>query len=114
MIRTPYKEFETKKVYYSISEVAELFNVNTSLIRFWESEFEFLQPKKSKQGIRQYSKADIEQFKLVYYLVKERGYTLEGARKKLNENKKKVQENMHAVTQLKRIKHFLQSWYDHL
>ncbi len=110
----PYKEFETKKMYYSISEVAEVFNVNTSLIRFWESEFEFLQPKKNKQGVRQYTEADIEQFKLVYYLVKERGYTLDGARKKMKENRKKVQESMQVINQLTRLRGFLQSWYDQL
>ena len=71
------------KLYYSISEVARMFDVNESLLRFWEKEFPQLRPKKGGRGIRQYRKEDIETVKLIYHLVKERGMTLEGARKAL-------------------------------
>ena len=75
------------KLYYSIGEVAKAFDVNTSLIRFWEKEFPILKPKKNKKGNRFFSQEDIKNLKLIYHLVKERGYTLEGARITLDENK---------------------------
>ena len=71
------------KLYYSISEVARMFDVNESLLRFWEKEFPQLRPKKGGRGIRQYRKEDIETVKLIYHLVKERGMTLDGARRAL-------------------------------
>ena len=71
------------KLYYSISEVAGMFDVNESLLRFWEKEFPQLRPKKGGRGIRQYRKEDIETVKLIYHLVKERGMTLDGARRAL-------------------------------
>lgn len=75
-----YKEKVIKKLYYSIGEVSELFGVNTSLIRFYEKEFSQLQPKKGKNGSRLYTIEDIEIFKTIFYLVKEKGYTLQGAK----------------------------------
>lgn len=74
-----------EKLYYSIGEVAKAFNVNTSLIRFWEKEFEVISPKKNKKGNRYFTPNDIKNLKLIYHLVKERGYTLEGAKSALNE-----------------------------
>ena len=68
------------KIYYSISEVAQMFNVNESTLRFWEKEFPQLNPKKAGRGVRQYKAEDIEVVKLIHYLVKERGMTLPGAR----------------------------------
>lgn len=68
------------KLYYSIGEVAKAFEVNASLIRFWEKEFEIIQPKKNKKGNRLFTKNDIDCFKNIYYLVKIKGYTLEGAK----------------------------------
>ncbi len=73
------------KLYYSIGEVASLFNVNPSLIRFWEKEFSTIQPKKSKKGNRLFTVKDIENFNKIYHLVKTNGYTLEGAKKALKE-----------------------------
>ena len=78
------------KRFFSIGEVADLFQVNPSLIRFWEKEFEELQPKKTAGGSRKFSVKDVELLKTIYYLVKERGYTLEGARKKIEEQKNEV------------------------
>ncbi len=71
------------KLYYTIGEVADMFNVNTSLIRFWEKEFNLIQPKKSKKGNRMFTPKDIENFNKIYHLVKTNGYTLEGAKKAL-------------------------------
>jgi DNA-binding transcriptional MerR regulator len=73
------------KLYYSIGEVAALFNVNASLIRFWEKEFNTIQPKKSKKGNRLFTVKDIENFNKIYHLVKTNGYTLDGAKKVLKE-----------------------------
>ena len=73
------------KLYYSISEVARMFDVNESLLRFWEKEFPQLRPKKGGRGIRQYRKEDIETVKLIYHLVKERGMTLPGARQRMKD-----------------------------
>ena len=72
----PYKEKKVEKLYYSIGEVAEMFGVNTSLIRFWEKEFDIIKPKKNKKGNRFFTKSDIENFNLIFHLVKERGMTL--------------------------------------
>ena len=71
------------KRYYKIGEVAKAFDVNTSLIRFWENEFEVLKPKKNKKGNRLFTPEDLENLKLIYFLVKEKGFTLEGAKKKI-------------------------------
>ena len=76
------------KLYYGIGEVANAFNVNTSLIRFWEKEFDVLKPKKNAKGNRKFTPEDIKNLKLIYHLVKERGYTLEGAKKHLKTNEK--------------------------
>ncbi len=81
MIHTEEKEIE--KLYYSIGEVANLFEVNTSLIRFWEKEFDVIAPSKNKKGNRLFTKKDIENFKLIFDLVKQKGYTLQGAKDKL-------------------------------
>jgi DNA-binding transcriptional MerR regulator len=95
------------KLYYSIGEVAKMFEVNTSLIRFWEKEFDILKPKKNKKGNRLFTKADIEHLHLIYYLVKERGYTLEGAKQKLKDNKQDIVNNHELVKSLTKIKEFL-------
>ncbi|MCE9540259.1 MAG: MerR family transcriptional regulator [Bacteroidetes bacterium] len=86
----PYKETDIVKLFYSIGEVAEMFDVNTSLIRFWEGEFDIIKPKKNKKGNRLFTKEDIDNFKVIYNLVKEQGLTLEGAKKYLKENRKVV------------------------
>jgi len=75
------------KLLYSIGEVAKMFNVNTSLIRFWEKEFDIIKPKKNKKGNRLFTKDDVDNFHLIFNLVKERGYTLQGAKDKLKQNK---------------------------
>lgn len=95
------------KLYYSIGEVAAIFDVNTSLIRFWEKEFAVIQPKKNKKGNRLFTVKDIEHFNKIYQLVKEQGYTLEGAKKAVKSNGKPVPEgnqNEVLIQKLEQIK----------
>ena len=102
-----YKEKSTEKLFYRIGEVAEMFDVNVSLIRFWEKEFDILKPKKNKKGNRLFTKIDLNNLKIIYHLVKERGFTLEGAKMKLKENKKDTINNFEIVNHLKDIRGFL-------
>ncbi len=76
----PYKETETVKLYYTMGEVSKMFDVNPSLIRFWEKEFDIIQPKKNKKGNRLFTDQDIENFRTIYSLVKQKGFTLQGAK----------------------------------
>ena len=101
----PYKEREIKRKYFSIGEVASLLNVNTSLIRFWESEFEFINPKKNKKGLRKYTNEDINKLKKIYSLLKEEGFTIDGARKHLKQNKNSSENNV--VSKLEKLKNQL-------
>lgn len=103
----PYKKPVIEKVYYTIGEVAKMFDVNTSLIRFWEKEFPSVKPHKNKKGNRLFTKDDLEQLKLIYHLVKERGMTLDGARKKLRENQEETIDNFAIVDRLKNIRQML-------
>ena len=103
----PYKETETVKLYYSIGEVSKMFGVNTSLIRFWEKEFDIIKPKKNKKGNRLFTQDDMDNFFIIYHLVKERGFTLEGAKMKLKDNKSGTETNVQVVRSLTRIKDFL-------
>lgn len=93
-----------EKRYYNIGEVAEAFQVNTSLIRFWEKEFDVLQPKKNAKGNRKFTPQDIKNLELIYYLVKERGFTLEGAKTHLKENKQKTLDRFEIIRKLETIK----------
>ena len=103
----PYKESETTKLYYTIGEVAEMFKVNTSLIRFWEKEFDIIQPKKNKKGNRLFTPEDLDNFHVIFHLVKERGFTLQGAKSKLKENKEDTINNIQVVRSLNEVKSFL-------
>ncbi len=103
----PYKDKEVEKLYYSIGEVSKMFDVNNSLIRFWEKEFDIIQPKKNKKGNRLFTKKDVENLKVIYHLVKERGYTLQGAKDKLKDNKEDVADNVEVVEHLEHLKSFL-------
>lgn len=104
----PYKEFEYTKLYYSIGEVAEMFDVSTSLIRYWENEFDILKPRKNRRGNRLFTKKDIENLKVIYYLVREQGYKIEGAKAKLKAGVDEVAKTQHAVESLQRIRAFLE------
>ena len=102
-----YKEKEIEKIYYSIGEVAEQFNVAPSLIRFWESEFELIQPKKNRKGNRQFTKEDIENVRTIYHLVKQKGFTLQGAKEMLRNDTSAVKDKMEIYDSLKKIRQFL-------
>ena len=103
----PVKETETEKLFYTIGEVATRFQVNTSLIRFWEKEFDIIKPQKNKKGNRLFSKEDLNNFHLIFHYVKERGYTLQGAKQKLRDNKKEMEENFEIVKHLQKVRSFL-------
>ncbi len=102
-----FREPTTQKIYYSIGEVAALFGVKPSLIRFWESEFDIICPKKNKKGNHIYTQEDIGNLRIIYHLVKERGYTLEGARLKLRNNPGETARNLEVTEALRKVKDFL-------
>ncbi len=103
----PYKEPKVEKLFYSIGEVARMFDVNTSLIRFWEKEFDIIKPKKNKKGNRLFTKEDIDNFHIIYHLVKERGMTLKGAQMKMKENKDDAIQNLEVIQKLHNIRKML-------
>lgn len=95
------------KSYYPISEVAQWFNVNTSLIRFWENEFSILKPRKNKKGDRLFRPEDVKNLQLIYHLLRERKFSIEGARQYLKDNHAKAMAELKTVQSLSRIKYFL-------
>jgi DNA-binding transcriptional MerR regulator len=102
-----YKEKEIEKLYFSIGEVAEIFNVAPSLIRFWESEFDLIKPKKNRKGNRQFTKEDIDNVRTIYHLVKEKGFTLQGAKEMLRNDTQAVKDKIEMIDSLKRVRSFL-------
>lgn len=96
------------KLYFSISEVAQMFNVTETLLRYWEKEFPSITPRKAGRGIRQYTKEDIEEIRLVYHLVKERGMTLQGARDMIKRDKGGTNKQIEVIERLKAIRDELQ------
>ena len=110
----PYKETDTVKLYFTIGEVSKMFNVNASLIRFWEKEFEVLKPKKNKKGNRLFTNEDVENLRVIFHLVKERGYTLQGAKLKLKENRSEVGERTDMYDSLMKLRGFLSELKDQL
>lgn len=103
-----------EKRYYAIGEVAKAFHVNASLIRFWEKEFDALKPKKNAKGNRKFTPEDIKNLKLIYHLVKERGFTLEGAKTHLKEEKKETLSNFEIISKLEDVKNQLIKIKEHL
>ncbi|ARS39804.1 MULTISPECIES: MerR family transcriptional regulator [Pedobacter] len=103
----PYKERDINKMYYTMGEVTEMFNVNASQIRFYEKEFDILQPKKNKKGNRLFTPEDIENLKIIFNLVDEKGFTLKGAKDYLKNNKTGVRENQKIIDSLEKLKGFL-------
>jgi DNA-binding transcriptional MerR regulator len=102
-----YKEKEIEKLYYSIGEVADIFSVAPSLIRFWESEFEIIKPKKNRKGNRQFTREDIDSVRTIYHLVKEKGFTLQGAKEMLRNDSQAVKDKMEMIDSLKSVRNFL-------
>lgn len=97
-------ELSPDKRYYSIGEVAKAFNVNASLIRFWDKEFDILKPKKNAKGNRMFTPEDVTNLKLIYHLVKERGFTLDGAKTHLKQGQKKTLDRFEIISKLEAIK----------
>ncbi len=95
------------KLYYTIGEVAKMFNVNTSLIRFWEKEFDTINPKKTKKGNRLFTKSDIDNLYTIYILVKERGYTLQGAKEKMKSDRHSIERDTEVIRTLQKVREFL-------
>jgi DNA-binding transcriptional MerR regulator len=103
----PYKEPKIEKLYYTMGEVAEMFGINASTIRYWEKHFKHLKPKKNNKGNRQFTTKDIGDLKLIYHLLKERGLTIKGAQAKIKENKEDVTDNASIVDRLQKIRQML-------
>ncbi|WP_339846911.1 MerR family transcriptional regulator [uncultured Dokdonia sp.] len=93
-----------EKLYYTIGEVSKAFDVNASLIRFWEKEFDVIAPKKNAKGTRRFTPEDIRNLELIYHLVKERGFKLEGAKTHLKEGKKEILSNFDIIRKLEAVK----------
>ena len=102
-----YKEKEIEKKYFSIGEVADQLNIAASQIRFWEGEFDIINPQKNRNGKRQFTKDDIEKIKVVYHLVKDQGYTLQGAKNMLKNDAKGVKDKMEMIDTLRDVRSFL-------
>lgn len=102
----PLKEIQIEKLYFTISEVAAQFNIAASVLRYWESEFIIIQPKKSRKGDRLYTKEDIDNIRMIYHLLREKGFTIEGAKKYLKENKNANQQ-FELVDSLQKLRQFL-------
>jgi len=100
-------EKNSDKLYYSIGEVAKMFKVNTSLIRFWEKEFDIIKPQKNKKGNRFFTQKDVDNFHIIYNLVKEQGYTLQGAKEKLSLSGNESEKNIEIIKRLKKVRNFL-------
>ena len=109
-----YKEKKIEKLFYPIGEVAKIFDVSVSSIRYWEKEFNILKPKKNKKGNRMFTKKDLDNLKIIYHLTKERGFTLEGAKKKLRDNKMDTIDNVEIITHLRNIRKFLVEFREEL
>ena len=99
---------QLKKLYYSIGEVADMFGLSKSLIRYWESEFKSLKPIKNSKGDRRFTKQNIEQLNLIYHLVKEKGFTLDGARNEIKEQRKVIKAKMELKRKLQQLRSNLQ------
>ncbi len=110
----PPSKKELTKLYYTISEVAVMFNVSKSLIRFWESEFDLLRPHKNSKGDRRFTVQNIEQFQTIYHLVKEKGFTLDGAKRELKQSKERIAMKQKTVESLTKIRNFLEGLKEEL
>ena len=106
-LQVPSAEILAKKLYYPIGEVANWFNVNTSLIRYWEKEFKQLRPRKTRKGDRLFRSQDIAFLKQIYFLLREKKYSIDGAKTYLKNNKEKAEKDMALLNSLKNIKSFL-------
>ena len=102
------------KLFYSIGEVAEMLGVQTSAVRYWEKEFDILKPRKNRKGNRLFTPEDVDNLKIIYHLLKEKGMTLAGAKKKMKENPDNVNRNMEVIESLEKIKGLLIEMRDNI
>jgi DNA-binding transcriptional MerR regulator len=102
-----YKEREINKMYYTMGEVAILLDINLSMIRFYEREFEILVPKKGKSGTRYFNQENIETLKLIIHLIKEKGYTLQGAKDFIKNKGNSGRDDIRVINSLENLKKFL-------
>ncbi|MGY6520130.1 MAG: MerR family transcriptional regulator [Mongoliitalea sp.] len=110
----PYIEKEIEKKYYSIGEVASMFKVAPSLIRYWEGEFDIIKPKKDKKGNRRFTKEDIEKIRYIYQLVKIKGFTLQGAQEVIKNGHEKSMDKAAMIDRLLQIQAFLKEIRDQM
>ncbi|PTR00962.1 DNA-binding transcriptional MerR regulator [Mucilaginibacter yixingensis] len=103
----PYKEREINKMYYTMGEVSAMFDVNQSLIRYYEKEFDILQPKKNKKGNRYFTPEDVENLKIIFHLIRDKGFTLAGAKEHLKKNSNDTKDTQSMITTLENLKKFL-------
>jgi len=103
----PYKEKEISKMYYTMGEVSAMFDVNQSLLRYYEREFDILQPKKNKKGNRYFTPEDVENLKIIFHLIRDKGYTLAGAKEHLKNNIGDTKDNQNVINALENLKKFL-------
>ncbi len=98
------QEKKNNKLFYSIGEVAEMFNVKVSLIRYWENEFDILKPQRNKKGNRLFTQRDIDNLRMIFILVRERGLTIAGVKKKLQDNRQDTINNIEVVKRLEDVR----------
>jgi len=110
MVDLPDDETLFQKKYYAISEVAQWFHVNASLLRYWENEFDVLKPRKTRKGDRLFRPEDIKNLQLIYFLLRQRKFSIEGAKQYLKENKKKADVQMQLIQSLTKFRTFLLEW----
>ena len=110
----PYKEKKIEKLFYSTGETAKILNVNITVIRYWEKEFDIIKPRKNNKGNRLFSKKDLENLKMIHHLLKNKGFTIKGAKKTLQSKKNDLQKNVFLKEKLLELKKFLISIRDSL
>lgn len=110
----PYKDRDISKMYYTMGEVSSMFDVNTSLIRFYEKEFDILKPKKNKKGNRLFTPEDVENLKIIFNLIRDKGYTLHGAKEHLKGNLTETKDSQRVINSLENLKKFLLEVRDQL
>ncbi|MCC8407887.1 MerR family transcriptional regulator [Mucilaginibacter sp. UR6-1] len=110
----PYKEHEISKMYYTMGEVSTMFDVNQSLLRFYEKEFDILQPKKNKKGNRYFTPEDIENLKIIFHLIRDKGYTINGAKEHMKNNMGESKDQQRVLHALENLKKFLLEVRDQL
>lgn len=111
---SPYKEKKIEKLFYSTGETAKILNVNITVIRYWEKEFDIIKPRKNNKGNRLFSKKDLENLKMIHHLLKNKGFTIKGAKKTLQSKKNDLQKNVFLKEKLLELKKFLISIRDSL